>query len=192
MGPHSFVRYAAEDLLRRGDDLVSLRAPDSHLRLPEIRRAVPRPAAGECRAVGGRQRHRGRVSPQTQRAQGGSGPADPSPAGRSSRAGLHLVGDGTLLDLQAVAQQEQRQDLSAARRRQVPALLLLLPRRRARAGLRAGADLAAVPAADLLQRALLVSQPLAPAQDRFPAPRQRLCGDQRLEPGAADRQRSGD
>ena len=43
---------------------------------------------------------------------------------------MHPVGDGAVLDLQTVAQQEHRQDLSAARRRQVLTLLFLFHRRR--------------------------------------------------------------
>ena len=55
--------------------------------------------------------------------------------------------------LHALARQGQRQDHPALQGRQVPALLLLFPGRGVRAVLPAGADLGAVPAAVLLQRA---------------------------------------
>src|SRR5438270_5342590 len=62
-------------------------------------------------------------------AEGGPGEGDPGPARRASRAGLHLLGHGALLDLQALARQAERRDIPAAGRRQVPALLLLFHRR---------------------------------------------------------------
>ena len=84
--------------------------------------------------------------------------------GEQSGVGVYLLGDGAVLDLQAVAQQANRQDLSGAGRRQVPALLFLFRRRRTRLVLRAGADLAALPVADLLQRSQLAGGPVAEAR----------------------------
>src|SRR5205823_14268781 len=87
-----------------------------------------------------------------------TGSSRSSPSGAIIRGWYAFVGDGALLDLQTLAQQEHRQDLPVARRRQVPALLLLFHRRRVGTGLRAGADLAAVPTAGLLQRTQLAGQ----------------------------------
>src|SRR5215471_10190956 len=73
LGSDPAVWHAAEDLLCRGHDLVLAPAQHPHFRLPEVRRAVPQPAAGECRAVGGGKRLRHRVCAQTQPSQGRSG-----------------------------------------------------------------------------------------------------------------------
>src|SRR6202165_3272734 len=62
--------------------------------------------------------------------QRGAGPRGAGQARAAPRAGRDLLGDGTLPDLPAVAQQGDRQDLLAARRRQVLALLFLLQARK--------------------------------------------------------------
>jgi hypothetical protein len=68
---------------------------------------------------------------------------------RADHPGLvHIISDGGLRQLPALARQDLRQDLRAAGRRQVPALLFLLHGCRPRVDLPAGA----VPPAILLQR----------------------------------------
>ncbi len=65
-------------------------------------------------------------------------------------AGVHFVGDGAMQRPQAVAQQEDAQDVPEAGRWQMPALLRVIHRRGFGAVLRAHADLVSVPAAGLL------------------------------------------
>src|SRR4051812_42854956 len=86
---------------------------------------------------------------------------------RASRAGVYLLGHGTVLDVQTLAQQANGQDISDAERRQVPALLFLFHRRPTGLVLRAASDMAAMSAAALLQRAQLAGHSATKAQPRF-------------------------
>src|SRR5437867_142759 len=65
----------------------------------------------------------------------------------------------------------------------MPPLLFLLRPPTVGPVLSAGADLAALPVAVLLQRSQLAGQRTAPRRDSLPDGRQRLCPDRRLETG---------
>src|SRR5712692_7623343 len=82
---------------------------------PEVRRAVPEPDSRERGEAGGGSGYRDRVYPQTELPEGTPGEGDHSRARRSRRAGVHFFRNGTLLDVQAMAQQANRQDLPGSR-----------------------------------------------------------------------------
>jgi hypothetical protein len=74
----------------------SVREEDSHLRLPEVRRAVPEPDSGERRTDGGGRWHPDRVHPQAKLPEGRSGEADPGETRGAGGVGVHVLGDGAV------------------------------------------------------------------------------------------------
>ena len=130
LGPGAGVRHAAEDLLRRWNDLVSVRAEGADLRLPalaepfrdELRENAERLAAEAGIEIEFIRKRNFRKEDRVKEIS--------DPARRASGTGVRVVGHGALLDLQTMARQANRPELPEARRRQVSALLLLLHRRR--------------------------------------------------------------